>query len=218
MGSVLALIALPGATIFGMPSAEAPRFSFDKFAFQAREFLGEKIVGPQHAPAVDVVVIEKFVRAYVGKTVKKPWRSQSRSLAGAILSESQYHGFDPLLLLAVIQNESQFDPSVIGSHGEVGLMQIKPVTAKWIAEKAGIHWNGEQALRDPAYNVRLGSAYLAMLRSQFGFNQDLYLTAYNMGSKNVKRTHGGKGLPSTYVRKTIQQYSRIYTQLKQSPS
>ena len=135
---------------------------------------------------------------------------ESSRVTRAIINSSLRHGFDPLLLLAVIENESRFNPTVVGTHGEIGLMQLKPDTAEWISKKAHIRWKGADTLRDPVANIRIGAAYLSMLRSKFGFDKDLYLAAYNMGVKNLNRLLNGKGHPQIYPQKTIEHYSKIY--------
>jgi soluble lytic murein transglycosylase-like protein len=60
------------------------------------------------------------------------------------------------LALAVVQIESSFRPTVKGSAGEIGLMQIKPATAKMMG------YDGEATgLYDPETNIRFGMKYLA---------------------------------------------------------
>ena len=60
------------------------------------------------------------------------------------------------LALAVVQIESNFRPTVKGSAGEIGLMQIKPATARLM----GYH-GPDYGLYDPETNIRYGMKYLA---------------------------------------------------------
>jgi soluble lytic murein transglycosylase len=161
-------------------------------------------------------LIHDFVRQYTERSLASAWKNQADHVAQAILDASVRHGFDPILLLAVIQNESRFDPSVVGTHGEIGLMQIKPDTAEWVAKKSHIRWRGADSLRDPAVNVRIGSAYLSMLRAKFAYDKDLYLGAYNMGVRNTYRLLSAKARPQVYPQRTIQHYSRIYLEFLDS--
>lgn len=60
------------------------------------------------------------------------------------------------LAMAVVQIESNFRPTVKGSAGEIGLMQIKPATAKMMGYKGQSF-----GLYDPETNIRFGMKYLA---------------------------------------------------------
>lgn len=154
--------------------------------------------------------IHEFVHQYMARSLKAEWKGQSGRISQAILDASVRHDLDPVLLLALIQNESRFDPVVVGAHGEIGLMQIKPATAEWVAKKSRIRWTGVDMLRDPVANIRIGTAYLSMLRAKFGFEKNLYLAAYNMGTRNLNRLLNSNGYPQIYPQKTIQHYSQIY--------
>lgn len=66
------------------------------------------------------------------------------------------HGVPVKIAKAVVQVESNFNPKARGRAGEVGLMQIKPATAR------GIGYRGStKALYDPATNLEWGMKYLA---------------------------------------------------------
>jgi 2-oxoacid:acceptor oxidoreductase gamma subunit (pyruvate/2-ketoisovalerate family) len=49
----------------------------------------------------------------------------------------------------------------VSSFGEIGLMQLKPVTAKWICNKFNMPWKGAKSLYDPVTNIKIGAVYLA---------------------------------------------------------
>jgi len=173
--------------------------------------------GPKEEPSAKgqlqgADLLGRFVNSYTHRAMHKDFKNQSSRTAKAVLDASNKYGFDPLLVLAIIQNESRFDPQAVGMHGEIGLMQIKPETGEWIAGKAGIRWTGAHALQDPVYNIRIASAYLAMLRDTFGEENHLYLSAYNMGARNVRRLISSKTQPRVYADKTESYYSRIQAQ------
>ncbi|RYZ93929.1 MAG: lytic murein transglycosylase, partial [Proteobacteria bacterium] len=65
-------------------------------------------------------------------------------------------------------------------EGAVGLMQIKPSTAAYVAARYRLNYAGPADLEDPAQNIRLGIAYLAYLKARFGHSEH-YLAAYNLG-------------------------------------
>lgn len=100
------------------------------------------------------------------------------------------------VLLAVMAKESNFNPSVIGRAGEVGLMQVKPSTAKWIMNKVGRESMG--SLSDPTKNILTGMSYLSWLTKRLGGIEPA-LHAYNVGPTAYRR---GKRAPK-YVRDVI---------------
>ncbi|HAW71136.1 MAG TPA: transglycosylase, partial [Firmicutes bacterium] len=57
--------------------------------------------------------------------------------ADTIKIEADRNGLDPMLVQAVVRVESRFNPSAKSSKGAIGLMQLMPETADWIAEKKG---------------------------------------------------------------------------------
>src|SRR3954452_3224210 len=79
-----------------------------------------------------------------------------RSYLALITSEAEQRGLPSALADAVAQVESRYNPKVVGSRGEVGLMQIRPQTAALLGYKGEV-----TALFEPETNVRLGVAYLA---------------------------------------------------------
>ncbi|WJH40305.1 transglycosylase SLT domain-containing protein [Aliirhizobium terrae] len=121
-----------------------------------------------------------FVRAedggetitYVKKQVLKPWETREtdamaktpedrlairRSHYEALIQKyANEYDVPTELALAVVQIESSFRPTVKGSAGEIGLMQIKPATAKLMG------YDGKATgLYDPETNIRFGMKYLA---------------------------------------------------------
>ena len=108
-------------------------------------------------------------------------------VADAILEASDRYEFEPELLLALIQTESSFRPTVRSRAGAIGLMQLLPRTARSVARDLQIPWRGTSTLTDPVTNVRLGAHYLAQLEEQFNGDRHLALSAYNLGPSRVRR-------------------------------
>jgi soluble lytic murein transglycosylase len=94
-------------------------------------------------------------------------------------------GLDPRLLLAVIREESRFNPHAVSPAGAVGLMQVMPSTGKRMAGALG--FAGEPSLLDPGTNLLLGAAYLRHLLERFGGNVMLAIAGYNAGPGTVSR-------------------------------
>lgn len=89
------------------------------------------------------------------------------------------HGVDPILLAAVAEVESGFDPAAVSSAGAGGLMQFMPGTA----DEMGVD------RFDPASSVDGAARYLARDLERFG-RLDFAIAAYNAGPGAVER-YGG---------------------------
>ncbi|NVK33741.1 MAG: transglycosylase SLT domain-containing protein [Rhodobacteraceae bacterium] len=73
-----------------------------------------------------------------------------------IKSAAKKHGVPIKVAQAVVQVESNFNPKARGGAGEIGLMQIKPATAR------GLGFRGNsRSLYDPQTNLEWGMKYLA---------------------------------------------------------
>ena len=105
----------------------------------------------------------------------------------AISQEARRAGYDPLLILAIIDVESDFDPEAVSSRGARGLMQIQPVTLHWFAQKQGLRLTKEEMAADPALCVRLGIRYLRSLQERFGGELPTALMAYNAGPDRIRQ-------------------------------
>ena len=101
---------------------------------------------------------------------------------------------DPCLIKAIIWRESRFNYDAIGSAGEIGLMQIKPITAKEWAEKELKNNLNLQSLRKPDINIRVGTWYLCKLLSRYKDTDNppmFALADYNAGrTKTLKWLKG----------------------------
>lgn len=89
------------------------------------------------------------------------------------------HDLDPRLLAAVIKLETRFDPTVVGTHGEVGLMQIMAKTGAWLASYAGME---SYDLRDDETSLELGALYLKINLREHG-SVGKALAVYNGGPR-----------------------------------
>lgn len=94
---------------------------------------------------------------------------------------------DPLLVAAVIKNESAFDPRRLSPEGAVGLMQILPSTAELVAADLQLDGVTHEHLYDPSMNIRFGTYYLAQLLDDFAGDEVAALAAYNAGPGRVSR-------------------------------
>lgn len=90
------------------------------------------------------------------------------------------NNLDPALVSSVINAESRYDPNAESSAGALGLMQLLPSTANWLA---GVELS-EEEIKEPNTNISLGCRYLAQLINQFS-DLSCALAAYNAGPSKV---------------------------------
>lgn len=91
-------------------------------------------------------------------------------IENTIISVSKETGIDPLLITSIIIVESEFR-NVIGLYGELGMMQIKPETAAYVAKIYGIPEPDEGWIRilwDYKLNIKIGGYYIKYLYDRFG--------------------------------------------------
>lgn len=108
-----------------------------------------------------------------------------RQLVLAIAEEAGRAGYDPLLILALIDVESDFTEHAVSDKNARGLMQIQPYTLHFLAQKEGLRLSREELAADPSLGVRLGIRYLRSLQDQFNGDLDLALMAYNAGPTRI---------------------------------
>jgi len=104
-----------------------------------------------------------------------------------VVAEAQANGFDPLLLFALIWQESLFEGQAASWAGAQGLTQVMPATGDWIALQ--LRWKDYQAehLYRPYLNVKFGAWYLGRQLRDFENNLFAALAAYNGGPGNAAR-------------------------------
>jgi len=98
-------------------------------------------------------------------------------LAAVIVEEANAAGLDPLLVFAIIEVESSWEPEAVSDRGARGLMQLRPGTLESEARESRL---GAGDPHDPVLNVRAGIRYFRRMVRYFG-DTDLALVAYNAG-------------------------------------
>jgi len=208
------------------PSASGVEFGAGAMSLSKAERLirlehAQELLGKHYRKSVvrngeRVKKINGMVYRWTRGQLPPKYRKDYKKIAQTIIDESLKHEFDPVFLMSVISNESKFDPVIVGSFGEIGLMQILPSTGKWIAEMNGLPWKGKKSLRDPVTNIRLGAAFLAYLRGKFDSHARLYLAAYNMGQRNVKDALEKNIWPKDYAANVMRFYVGYYSELQKN--
>lgn len=134
-------------------------------------------------------------------------RTERLKFANFLYQESITYKIDPILILAVIREESDFDPYALSPKGACGLMQLLPDVASEIAKEVGIRMTVAESVFDPYTNVKLGVNYLASLIKQFG-DITLALEAYYLGPGAVQLL-GIDGLTFSYSSKVLSTYRKM---------
>jgi soluble lytic murein transglycosylase len=104
--------------------------------------------------------------------------------AAIIRQQAGEKHLDPALVAAVIYAETRFNPRT-SPAGALGLMQIEPATAKFLAHKSGGTAFTVADLGTPQVNIAYGSYYLRYLLNLYDGNVVMALAAYNAGETNV---------------------------------
>ncbi len=145
---------------------------------------------------------------------------------GDLVTEAaQREGISPLLLLALVRQESLFDADAGSTAGALGLTQVVPTTGQAIAAKLGVTPFAAEDLYRPAVSLLFGASYLAdQLQA---FDGDVYraLAAYNAGPGTAGDAAKAAGddedlfvedlefdEAKQYVRRVLEHYAR-YRQL-----
>ena len=110
-----------------------------------------------------------------------PWPNRR-----AVEAEAAEFGVDPLLLVAIVRQESVFDAQALSPAGARGLAQLLPGTAALTARGLDVTFYPEW-ITVPDLNLHLGAAHLQELLQRFGGRVDAAAAAYNAGGAPVKR-------------------------------
>lgn len=104
------------------------------------------------------------------------------------------------LVLAVAEQESRFNPAVVSSTNDYGIMQINKVNFKWLREK------GIEPL-DNKGNIEAGVLILSEAVKKYS-DYGLALMAYNCGDTGAKRLWKKGIYSSKYSRATMERFDK----------
>lgn len=123
----------------------------------------------------------------------------------AFVREAHRNGLDPLLLAAVARVESHYNPFATSSVGARGVLQVRPITGRWMLSYDNEELIDDGELYDLETNVQLGARYLASLMTRMKTLEDA-LVAYNRGARGARIALSGpdrKAVLAGYPRKVL---------------
>lgn len=131
--------------------------------------------------AIILGVVLLFVFSYVVYfSAKYPLK-----YSDSILLYADEYDIKPELVASVICAESRFDKDAVSKKGAIGLMQIKPSTAVFMAEDISENFD-YNTLFESQVNIKIGCMYLDYLFDKFE-NEEVALASFNAGEGVVKR-------------------------------
>lgn len=131
---------------------------------------------------------------------------------------STEYNLERAVVYAIIKTESNFESAAVSRSGAVGLMQLLPSTAKWIADELGEIFDNNN-LFDPETNIKYGCFYLRYLMDKF-YDINTVICAYNAGEGVVRAWLDNDGVLDeskiTYLEtknylKKVKNYINIYS-------
>jgi soluble lytic murein transglycosylase len=126
----------------------------------------------------------QYPRAISLSSGSDPYLSYPLAYYPFVQAASGLQGLDPLLLTALVKQESNFEPTSRSWVGAVGLAQLMPFTADWVGRKVP---GPARSLTDPFWNLKLGAYYLTWVERQLDNQPMLAVAAYNAGPHAVRK-------------------------------
>jgi soluble lytic murein transglycosylase len=109
------------------------------------------------------------------------WVAYPQAFADLVQDAADEQDVSPLLLLALVRQESYYDPEAGSTAGALGLTQVIEGTGRAIADDLGVVGFTVDDLFRPRLSLRFGASYLADQLAQFDGNAYHALAAYNGG-------------------------------------
>ena len=146
---------------------------------------------------------------------------------GLVEANAERYDLDPLLLLAVVRQESLFSPWARSYAGALGLAQVMPATGEWIAERLQVEGYHHDLLLRPHVSLHYGAWFLDLLLGMYDRDWIATLVAYNAGPGNLRNWTNGQPIEDhdlfyetipvqqaqdyvTYIYEHYRRYERLY--------
>src|SRR4030067_1182242 len=99
---------------------------------------------------------------------------------------SEREGIDPYIIVALIREESRFDPDALSQAGAIGLMQLMPFTAHEFKKELKIELKNDSEIYNVKKNISIGTHYFSQLVKEFGI-LPLAIASYNAGEGTIRK-------------------------------
>jgi len=161
----------------------------------------------QRRPYLKIVLLSLLLATPVaglllGMSYWRRERQREREYEAEIVKAATRYKIDPLLVKAVIWQESRFDRNAKGKAGEIGLMQIMELTGEEWAESERIRGYTTDYLWDPSQNIHAGAWYLSKCMRRYTNTDNpipYALADYNAGRTHVLRWNKGPASTNSTV-------------------
>ncbi len=132
--------------------------------------------------------------------------------ADTLLLYARQKSVDPRLVLAIMRQESRFQPDAKSVAAARGLMQFISTTSTQVAGELGRNNFRQDELYYPPTAILFGSQYLADLFAKFPGQPNAVAASYNGGDDNMKRwlLRSRSGSPELYVPEIVYGQSKDY--------
>ncbi len=192
---------------------------------QVQKQIGDIVEVQQSNMVTTEVVSSKGERILTTRITpqKQYWDNKALVYLDDIKVSAKQWQVPPSLILAIIYNESRFNPNAVSKAPAFGLMQIMEKSAA--ADVSNFFLDGQkipnESLMNPTLNIQVGSAYLHILTEKYLKDIEsehsrllISIAAYNAGigavAKHFTKTNSIKSLVDTVNKK---QFNDIYESL-----
>lgn len=104
-----------------------------------------------------------------------------------VMRHSSAKELDPSIIYGVMRRESLFNAKAKSHAGALGLMQLMPATARYVAKGLGLKKPRKADILKIENNINFGTRYFRTVLNRFDNNISLAAAAYNAGPSRVKR-------------------------------
>lgn len=119
--------------------------------------------------------------------------------------EAEQRGVPPELLLAMMDQESDYRTNLVSTTNDYGIMQINKVNHEWLRDTLGI-----TDFLDPEQNIRCGAYMIGELLAKYDGDLHRALTSYNRGEGGANKYYSRNGTYETsYSRSIIEIYNNL---------
>lgn len=164
-------------------------------------YMGESLQSPGQLAAL-IELAEKQGYVDLGVTTGKAAMQRGMDMQAmaypiGLPPDIDTSGLERALAFAITRQESEFNQAVVSSAGATGIFQVMPDTGRDAAKMLKIGYDAHAWRNDAAYNVKLGSAYVANLVKNYDGNYVMAIAGYNAGPGRIRDWVQAYGDPRT---------------------